>query len=131
MLAVERCACGCAACDASVPAGLDLGCARETDLGLYHVEFADVPTVVDAAATLTIVVTRRHDPAPVDAHIAVTGGRPRCRCAAPADLTIIRRALGRFETAPFAITSPGWWVIRVTVSGEAGFDGVTFNLAIG
>ena len=129
-LAVERCACGCDACGAAIPAGLDLARTRDTELGLYHVELADVPALANDPAALTVLVTRRLHATSVDTQITISGGRPRCRCAAPADLAITRRGTGRFETAPFSFPSPGWWVLRVAVSGEAGWDAVTFNLAI-
>jgi hypothetical protein len=126
-----RCACGCDACGAAIPAGLDLARARDTELGLYRVELADVPAAADDPAALTVTVTHRSHATPADAEVAISGGRPRCRCASPADLAIRRHSPGRFETAPFSFPSPGWWVLRVTVSGDAGSDAVTFNLAIG
>jgi hypothetical protein len=129
-LSAERCACGCDACGAAIPAGLDLARARDTELGLYHVELADVPASADDPAALTVAVTLRPHATPADAEVAISGGRPRCRCVAPKDLAITRRGPGHFETAPFSFPSPGWWVLRVTVSGDAGWDAVTFNLAI-
>jgi hypothetical protein len=126
-----RCACGCDACGAATPAGLDLARARDTELGLYHVELADVPASADDPAALTVTVTRRPHATPADAELAISGGRPRCRCAAPANLAITRGSPGRFKTEPFSFSSSGWWVLRVTVSGDAGWDAVTFNLAIG
>ena len=129
MLAVERCACGCDACGAAIPAGLDHALARETELGLYHVALTDVPASANDPGTLTVFVTRGPHPAPQDAEIAIAGGRPRCSCAAP-DLAITRRGAGHYETAPFAFPSRGWWILRVTVAGEGGRDAVTFNLAI-
>ena len=130
-ITTERCACGCDASGMAIPAGLDLSRARETELGLYHVELADVPASTDDLAALPISVTRQRDGAPADTRVTISGGRPRCRCAAPADLAITRLGPGQFETAPFSFPSPGWWVLRVTVSGDAGWDAVTFNLAIG
>ena len=129
-LTARRCACGCAACGDSISAGLDLARARDTELGLYHVELADVPASLDDPATLTVSVTRRSHAVALSTHVAISGGRPRCRCAAPADLAITKRGAGRFETAAFSFPSPGWWILRVTVSGHAGCDAVTFNLAI-
>ena len=130
-LAAERCACGCDACGDPVPAGLDLARARDTELGLYHVELADVPASADDPAALIVLVTRRLHAAPADTQVAISGGRPRCRCTAPADLEITKVSEGRFEAIPFSFPSPGWWILRVTVSGAAGWDAVTFNLAIG
>lgn len=125
-----RRACGCDACGDPMPAGLDLARARDTELGLYHVALANVPASLDDPAALTVSVTRRLHAAAMTAHIAISAGRPRCRCAAPAELAITKRGAGRFETAAFSFPSPGWWIIRVTVSGDAGCDAVTFNLAI-
>ena len=130
-LAADRCACGCDACGAAIPAGLDLSRSRDTELGLYHVELENVPASADDPAALTVAVTRRPHATFADAEIAISGGRPRCRCAAPANLAITRRGPGQFESAPLSFPSPGWWVLRVTVSGEAGWDAATFNLAIG
>ena len=90
-----------------------------------------MPASADDPAALTVAVTRRPHATPADAAVAISGGRPRCRCAAPANLTITRRSPGRFETAPFSFPSSGWWVLRVAVAGGAGWDAVTFNLAIG
>ena len=129
-LAAERCACGCDACGNPVPAGLDLARARDTELGLYRVELVDVPASADDPAALTILVSHGLQPAPADTDIAIAGGRPRCGCAATVDLAVTSRGVGRFETAPFAFPSPGWWVLRVSVSGAAGWDAETFNLAI-
>jgi hypothetical protein len=131
MRAAERCACGCDACEAVVPAGLDLARARDTELGLYRVELTDLPASADGRAGLSVLVTPRLRAEPADAEVTISGGRPRCRCAAPASLAITRRGPGAFETAPFSFPSPGWWVIRVSVAGDAGWDAVTFNLAIG
>ena len=130
-LPAERCPCGCHACGDSIPAGLDLARARDTELGLYRVELEDVPGSADDPASLAAFVTRRLDGAPADTHIAISGGRPRCRCTAPTELAITPGGPGQFQTAPFSFPSPGWWILRVTVSGDAGWDAVTFNLAIG
>ena len=129
-LPAERCPCGCHACGDSIPAGLDLARARDTELGLYHVKLTDVPASANDPAGLTVVVTRRPHMAPADAKVAISRGRPRCRCAAPADFAMLRRGPGMFETAPISFRSPGWWVLRVAVTGDAGWDGVTFNLDI-
>ena len=125
-----RCACGCAGCNDSIPAGLDLARALDTELGLYHVELGNVPVSLNDPRALTVCITQRSHAVAVSTHIAISGGRPRCRCAAPADLTIAMRGANRFETAAFSFPSPGWWILRVTVSGDAGCDAVTFNLAI-
>ena len=60
-ITTERCACGCDACGMAIPAGLDLSRARDTELGLYHVELADVPASTDDLAALSISVTRQRD----------------------------------------------------------------------
>ena len=130
-LPAGRCACGCDACGAAIPAGLDLSRARDTELGLYHVELADVPTSAGDPAVLAVIVTHLPHETPADAEVAIAAGRPRCRCAAPADLAVTRRGPGRFESAPFSFPSPGWWVVRITVSGGLGRDAVTINLAVG
>jgi len=127
---VERCACGCDACGGSIPAGLDLARARETEFGLYHVELATVPACAGDAAALAIFVSGRLRAAGAEMEVSISGARPRCRCAAPTELAVTRHGPGQFATAPFSFTSPGWWVLRVTVSGAAGWDAATFNLAI-
>jgi hypothetical protein len=129
-LAAERCACGCDACGAAVPAGLDLARARDTELGLYHVQLVSAPVSSDDHAALAVVVTQRPHAMPADATITIASGRPRCRCTTPSELGVARRGVGRFETAAFSFQSPGWWVIRVTICGDAGWDAVTFNLAV-
>lgn len=129
-LSAERCACGCDACGVEIPAGLDLGRARDTELGLFHVELVDAPASADDPAALSVVVTRP-DAAPAHAAITISSGRPRCRCTAPSELGVVSRGPGRFETVPFSFPSPGWWVLRVTIGGDAGWDAVTFNMAIG
>ncbi len=130
-LTVERCACGCDTCGPAIPAGLDLARARDTELGLYRVELEEVPPSAGDTAALTVVVTHFLHGGPADAELAIAAGRPRCRCAAPANLAVERRGPGRFDSAPFSFPSPGWWVVRITVSGGPGRDAVTFNLAVG
>ena len=130
-LAAERCACGCDACGTAVPAGLDLSRVRDTELGLYRVELGDVPAFAEGRTALTVTVTHRPDATPADVALAISAARPRCRCLAPAALAVTRRGAGRFKSASFAFPSPGWWVARITVFTDLGWDAVTFNLAVG
>lgn len=129
--AAERCACGCDTCGVAVPAGLDLSRIRDSELGLYRVELEDVPVSADHPAPLTVTVTHRPHATPADVALAISAARPRCRCLAPAALAVTRRAPGRFESTSFSFPSPGWWVARITVFTDRGWDAVTFNLAVG
>nr|WP_282567986.1 FixH family protein [Devosia oryzisoli] len=68
---------------------------------------------------------------PVDADIVIDGGMPQHGHGLPTVPAVTGKDHhGRHIVGGMRFNMPGWWVLKVEISGTAGVDTATFNLAL-
>ena len=115
------------------PADLDLSLTQATEHGLYigTLEPGASPIPVGPIQTWTIAVTLA-DGRPVEhADLSIDGGMPQHGHGLPTAPQITKDlGDGRYRVEGLKFNMPGWWTIKLSVSGVAGTDSATFNLSL-
>ena len=119
-------------CPSHHPTCLDLALARPSELGLYRVELApDTPRVpVEPLSRIGVRIADIHGHPAGNAELKVTGGMPQRGLRLPGSPVVRRCGGGRYSIENPGLDTPGWWLIRLTISAAAGIDTVTFNLIL-
>lgn len=115
------------------PADLDLSLTQATENGLYvgTLEPSASPIPVGPIQTWTIAVTLPDGQPLENADLAIDGGMPQHGHGLPTEPQITEDlGGGRYRVEGLKFNMPGWWTIKLSVSGASGTDIATFNLSL-
>ena len=107
--------------------------ARYSAQGLYVVSLQGARSLQPRKmyALQALVVEGKSGVAVPDATITVDGGMPEHGHGLPTHPRVTRNlGNGWYEVSGLRFNMGGWWEVKLVVSGPAGTDTVTFNLAV-
>ena len=106
---------------------------RSTAQGLYVVTLQGARTLQPRKMyTLQAIVIDGNGGQPVtDAKISIDGGMPEHNHGLPTRPRVTKDlGNGWYEISGLRFNMGGWWEVKLTVTGSAGTDTVTFNLSV-
>jgi hypothetical protein len=115
------------------PADLDLSLSKATDHGLYigTLEPGISPVTVGPIHSWTVALTTPAGDPVEHATITVDGGMPQHGHGLPTRPEVTGEvSRGHYALEGMKFNMPGWWVIKLEITGPAGTDTATFNVTL-